>query len=357
MKNAWKLDHYLYGITQGYMAKRDFLTSEAGRASTLEISQTGVKLVTLVVNQFMDNVRGMNIFPDNVHTVSDEDLIRHIDFLHELGYEVMLKPMVDPLDGQDRAFIHNRPPVNVVRGYGTSPDPVTPWFDSYRHFMRRYAAIAEKTNVEIFCVGCEFLLQEDTSAEWLKVLECVREIYSGIVTYNMQINVEEFTPWRKPWFSQLDLLGISGYFKLDLHGREPTLDNMVELWEGWATKIKAFAQFIGRPVFFAETGTRPMENASFVTGDCSLQGTRYCEEEQSNYYEAMQIVFEKYPWFYGTVWWKHDEHQDRDSYHLQDGHYIGMTPTPMLKNVMKARASQTISRPEILPGELKTVEW
>ena len=344
---SWQLDHFIHGITQGYMAERHFLTSPKGRESTLKIAETGCDLVTVVINQFQADLFATEIGPDNEHTISDEALVQHLDFLHELGYGIMLKPMVDPLDSTWRGSITLRRGCNTL-AWRTS-DRVTPWFDSYWRFMRRYAEIAEQTHCEMFCIGCELQGMEDHHDDWSNLIDKIREIYHGILTHNMNRNVDCF--WEsRGWFRKLDLLGLSGYFEMLKPIQNPTYPQIMDNWRTWLERISVFHDWVKRPLFFAETGTRPIVGAAIDPAGYSAKDVVYSEQAQADFYDAIHETFEPIDWFYGTVWWKHDEHQDRPQFHLPDGHITSFEPTPLLKQHMRERAASRLPRKTILPS-------
>ena len=346
---SWRLNHFMHGITQGYMAERHFLASPECRESTLRIAETGCDVVALVVNQFQADLFATEIGPDNEHTVSDEVLMEHIRFLHELGYGVMLKPMVDPLDSTWRGNITLR------RGGGTlawrTSDRVTPWFDSYWRFIRRYAEIAEATRCEMLCLGCELQGMEDHNRDWCDLVDRTREVYHGLVTYNMGMNIHEFFRETRGWFCKLDLLGMSGYFWMTESTPLPTYQQVLENWRGWRDRLARFHDWVGRPLFFAETGARPLEGTANAPAGFREQA-KYSAQQQVDFYEALHETFEPDDWFYGTVWWKHDEHQPRPNFKLADGHYIGFEPTELLKERMRERSAHRPDRQLILPNEL-----
>ncbi len=345
-----KLDTFINGITQGFLAPRGYFNTPEAEESTARLIGLGVNFVALVVNQFQETFASTRIFPDNVRTVDDTELTAQIRRLHDAGIKVMLKPMLEPLDSIWRGLIH-QDRGNIIAE--TRTDTVTPWFASYREFMRRYAVIAEATKCEMFCIGCELDGMDYHRPEWEEIIRFVRGLYSGIVTYNMTMKIEEF-PDNRRWMSQLDLVGISGYFKVSPKGRTATRAEMCEGWKRWRDKLATFHEWIGRPLFFAETGTRPVVGAGGVTGDFADDHLQYSEEEQADYYSSTLDVLAPEPWFYGTMWWKHDEHQHRPNYYLSDGHYIGCEPAELLRRRMREWCARpTPSRDAIEPAQMK----
>ena len=341
-----KIDRFLNGITQAFMAPRGFLDSPEGLESTRDMLSVGYNCVALVVNQFQDSVHSNHILADNVHTPEDATVERHVARLHQAGVSVMLKPMVEPLDSIWRGCI-SRQKGNIIAE--THTDNITPWFKSYREFILRYAELAERTNCEILCIGCELDGMECHCAEWRETIRQVRKCYSGIVTYNLTMDITTGNEDRR-WFSDLDLVGISGYFKAGPKGKTSTLNEMLAGWAPYRNRLEAFSKWIGRPLFFAETGTRPVVGAAGITGDFADGALVYSEQEQADYYTSMVETLAHEPWFYGIVWWKHDEHQHRPNYYLSDGHYVGCEPAPMMRQRISewCRAPQPQKNP-ILP--------
>jgi len=110
---------------------------------------------------------------------------------------------------------------------------------------------------------------------------------------------------------------------------------MIAGWQPWKEKLRKFSEWLGRPLFFAETGTRPLVGAAGITGDFWVGAAVYSETEQADYYLATLQALAEEPWFYGTVWWKWDEHQHRPHFYLPDGHYVGCEPTPQMQQAMR----------------------
>lgn len=330
------LDCLINGMTQGFLAPRGYFLTEDAEKKTAEMAALGINWVALVVNQFQETFASTRIFDDNRRTVGDRELIAQIERLHRAGIKVMLKPMLEPLDSIWRGAIrHARG--NIIAE--TTTDTITPWFASYRDFMRRYAEIAQETGCEMFCIGCELDGMENHCTQWQKQLAAVRDVYKGLVTYNLTMNITEFSANRR-WLAELDLVGVSGYFKVGPNDQSSSLADMVKGWQSYKEKLACFAEWLGRPLFFAETGTRPVIGAAGVTGDYNAANARYNDQEQADYYRSMQMALSNEPWFYGTVWWKWDEHQERPHYFLPDGHYVGCEPAPAMRQAMKEWCAQ-----------------
>jgi len=104
-ENTFILKELINGMTQGFLAPRGHFDTAKGEQQTREIADLGVNWVALCVNQFQETVASTRIFPDNVRTVSDRELIGQIERLHAAGLHVMLKPMLEPCDSVWRGCI------------------------------------------------------------------------------------------------------------------------------------------------------------------------------------------------------------------------------------------------------------
>lgn len=329
---------FMNGITQGFVAPRGWFASEKGKESTAEMISLGINWVALVVNQFQETVASTVIFDDNFRTVGDEELKMQIERLHAAGIKVMLKPMIEPLDSIWRGNIRQYAG-NILAE--TETNTIVKWFTSYKRFMARYALIAEETGCEMFCIGCELNGMENHPSQWSEVIKVVRGLYNGPVTYNLTMGITDFDESRR-WFRELDILGCSGYFKVAPTDRSATYEEMCAGWESWAVKLEAFHKWAGIPLFFAETGARPIVGAAGITGGYNAAGAAYSEGEQADYYRSTLDVLSRYDWFYGSMWWKWDEHQHRPNYYLPDGHYVGCEPAPAMQEAMRTWCKQPL---------------
>ncbi len=332
--------NFIYGMTQGFYSPRGYYRTPEAERSVARLKDHGVNLVALVVNQYQETFSSTRIFPSNVRTPDDDELMLHIGRLHQAGIRVMLKPMIEPLDSVWRGDIRQHRGIRIIAD--VESDTVTPWFRSYREFVNRYADLAESCKCECFCIGTELDGMEECTEEWSETIRLVRSRYSGPVTFNTTMNLSQRESRR--WFRELDFVGFSGYYKVGPMDRTSTLEEMRKGWLPWKEKLKEFHNWIERPLFFAETGTRPLVGAAGITGGFSAESPVYSEQEQADYYSATLDVLESEDWFLGSVWWKLDEFQNRPNYRLSDGHYVGCEPTETLRKTMLQRAKNKWTR-------------
>ncbi|MEM2940519.1 MAG: hypothetical protein QW304_03090 [Thermoproteota archaeon] len=244
------------------------------------LSLTNTEWVAICLFWYQDTVDSEDIRP-LYNSPSDESLIHVINKAHELGMKVMLKPMVDPLDGHWRGEIPSS----------------AEWFESYASFINRWAGFSETHGVDILCIGCEFNANDWDEENWRKIVAGVRERYSGPITY--AANHDNYQNVK--WWDSLDYVGIDAYFPLT-NKDNPTLEELTQAWERHAEAIEAWVSTLGKPVVFTEIGYRSGDGTNRRPWEWSA-GMGVDLKEQADCYEAaFQALWNK-SWFYGFYWW------------------------------------------------------
>lgn len=211
--------------------------------------------------------------------LTDEEIYWGIEEAHQLGLKVCLKPVVNCADGTWRAHINFLSP--DVPGEPTWSD----WFKSYENYLLHYAKIAEETKCEMFCIGCEMVQADRWEHEWRSLIAKVREVYSGVITYNCDKYQEE----RITWWDAVDVISSSGYYP------EHTWDKQIE-------RIEQVVNKWNKPFFFMEAGCPSRLGSAAVPNDWGHQGEASMEE-QDRYYQTMFAKLDHVPWFSGYMLW------------------------------------------------------
>ena len=199
---------FIKGVSFGFMGKNGYYRSEVGQREADNICATGAKWVALIVTVAQERYSSTRMFADYVYTPSDVELASMVRKFHAAGVKVMLKPMIECLDSVWRGNI--RFPEKQMMIQGICVDYWAEWFGHYADCMEHYGRFCEENGVELFCIGCELLGTEDQEAFWPGVIDRVRSVYHGPVTYN----ADQLWANREnchDWYSKLDLLGISFY--------------------------------------------------------------------------------------------------------------------------------------------------
>jgi hypothetical protein len=214
---------------------------------------------------------------------SDEELKAAAASCREFGLSVILKPMLNCRNGVWRAYID----------FFDQEAPCEPkwseWFQSYTDYIVRYAALAAEVKADMLIVGCELVQSERKAEYWRALIEKVRGVYGGKITYN----TDKYQEDAVPWWDAVDYISSSGYYPIDQ-------------WDKNLDRIFAVVQKFQKPFFFAECGCPSRTGSSFIPNDWTRKGDLNLEE-QAAYYTAM---FEKAGarlWVDGFVGWAHLE--------------------------------------------------
>lgn len=265
--------------------------SNAKSAASMEqLVSIGTEWVSLVTTRYQDHYNSTDIYALQDKTPTDESLIFAIRKLHDLKLKVMLKPHVDIVEGNGK-----------WRGeisFDNAGDWQT-WFDNYSAYILHYADMAEKEDVEIFCIGTELTQSVLTQAQqWKDLIKKVRQAYSGQLTYaaNWSNEFEQITFW-----DSLDYAGIDPYFPLVVSSN-PTVEELKSAWLDWIKQIEAWQAKINKPVVFTEIGYKSSRDATDEPWQHNAIGELDLELQVNCYRALLESLWDK-PWFYGVYWW------------------------------------------------------
>ncbi len=81
-------------------------------------------------------------------------------------------------------------------------------------FILHAARLAEAEGCEMLCIGCEMVRADGQEAHWRALIADVREVYTGLVTYNCDKYQEDHVTW----WDAVDVISSSGYYPIDSVG-------------------------------------------------------------------------------------------------------------------------------------------
>lgn len=179
------------------------------------------------------------------------------------------------------------------------------WQKSYREFILLYAKIAEKNNVEMFCIGTEFTrLAIEKSDFWEKLIEEVRSVYSGKITYaaNWYNEFEKITFW-----DQLDFIGVQAYFPL-VKNRNPSVKQISKGWKKHFSTLERVHEKFDKKILFTELGYKSTASSAIKPWEWIDYSSNLFRpvstETQANCYEAFFKTVWKKEWFAGVHIWQ-----------------------------------------------------
>ena len=174
------------------------------------------------------------------------------------------------------------------------------FFDQYRAFIVDQARFAEKAGAPLFSVGIEYEATTGREAEWRRIIDEVRQVYSGRITY--AANWDRIH--RVPFWDALDLIGVQAYFPLSFEDRPPR----EVLERGWDAPLASLRELSeshgGKGVLFAEIGYD-------ISADAAREpwktASRDNEENRSLRRRLIEVALERIegePFIHGMFWWK-----------------------------------------------------
>ncbi|MBL7073158.1 MAG: hypothetical protein ISS33_05205 [Candidatus Omnitrophica bacterium] len=222
-------------------------------------------------------------------TPRKSSIIKAIRKAHKTSLKVMLKPHIDIIKGGGE---------NYCRKDIGFQDNVSwkKWFGNYEKFIVSYAKLAEKENVEMFCIGTELSFASRKTESWREIISKIRSVYSGELIYAANWdNYESVNFWE-----DLDYVGINAYFPLS-EEESPTIEEIKAGWRVWINRIEAWHKTIKKPIIFTEIGYASYAGAArepWKGGTGEVDTLR-----QANCYTAFFEVVWWREWFKGAYWW------------------------------------------------------
>jgi len=286
---SYELPVYQKGMSFSAWSGDAFSSSESDEALVL-LAETNTECVSICFAWAQSNTTSHDIRRDPIRSATTDSVKHAITTAHSLGFKVMLKPMVDTLEEEK------------LQGYPTvwrgEIQPSDEWFASYSSFINFFAELAEENDVELFSVGCEFKATTQEKEQWEKVIEGVRERYSGPIIYSA-----DWTNYQDiEWWDSVDYVGIDAYFPLSFFNNDPTLEYLKNAWNNYADEIETWHSTVNKPVIFTEIGYRSGDGTNTAPSNYWTDMPVDLQEQRDCYEAAFQTLWNR-NWFYGFYWW------------------------------------------------------
>ena len=228
---------------------------------------------------------------------------------------------------------------------------VAEFWDTYTQEAVRVARIAQEAGVRLFSLGTETdnLFRTRSGGDWpnhygeelKQMVRSVREVYGGLLTYDMHYSAitarDHYGPGSDHLWTDLDLdvVGVSAYFPLteSLPSTVVSIDTLQASYERiFRDHLVPLAERNpGRPIFFTEYGAPDVVKAPFepegsydpfVFADQNQNGIDDGHETQANIYQALFDTMNRHPGvlegvFLWDNWIASDEMWESDFAHLR----------------------------------------
>lgn len=260
--------------------------------SLRQLKNTGAAWVSILTTWYQNDINSTNIFFSPDLTPTDESLVRLINYAHDLGLKIMLKPHIDLL--YDPEHYRGHIGRNFTSGQWQE------WFNAYRSFILRYAALASQTRCEMFCVGCELGITVARSSEWRSIINEIRTVYKGPLVY--ADNLIETNPDAVNWWDAVDFIGQDVYPTLSRKSN-PSVKDLSNGWLWILDRLRRLSQKWNRPVIITEIGCRSVVNGSINPWDWQKPGPPDLDI-QRKFYEAAFKAMNQRRWLTGMFWWQ-----------------------------------------------------
>lgn len=315
------------GTNFGFLNKRGYYCTEEAKKQPALMKKTGINWTTLNINLCQENIFSTKLFIDFEYTVGENEIIEMTKLLHENGVKVLLKPCFTSLDGAPMCCL-NFPGENACKQIeGVETNYWKKWFASYTESMKYFASLAQKSGADSMMIGAELLGTEGFDHYWNNIIDVVRSIYDGPITY--EFTYASRKEHKLEWMKNLDYLSYSYYPPAteqlpDIYNAKEadienvpssTVEEMTEFLKPRRKRIASIMEYFGgMPIVFTELGVRSSHGCTMLPYNY-VWDTRYDGEEQANYMEAIFRTFNDLPGWMGLFWWKWDETQYRPHYH------------------------------------------
>ena len=333
-RDALNSSDFQKGLNYTSWQSGGYSSAESDRTIAEKIRPLGVNWLALVVTCYQDNLQSTQIqCKYDSKTPTDADVRHVVQYAHSLGIKIMLKPHVD---------LWSDPTHLRYQITSKNQENWNAWFSSYTVFIQHYAALAQALGVEYFVVGTELQGTYQQESQWRQVIQTVRQIYKGPLTYAA-------TPGDEvkniAWWDALDAVGVDAYYSLT-QSYNPTVEELVNAWQPTINMLADLSTRWNRPVIFTEIGYQSQAGTNQMSS--KVNTTTLDLQEQANCYQAVFEAFKGKSWWRGVFWWAWDTTLNQGG--PQNTGYTGKNkPAEKILQVYFGGAADPIPSPTALP--------
>ena len=283
-----------------------------------------------------------------IPTFSDDALRQFIREFKDHGIDVYLTLAFEALEAENaehpvRRWQLGDPEISgqiAPENWPWTPDHpdhqrfVAEFWDTYTRQAVHFARIAENEGVRMFSLGTETdrLFRTRSGGRWPNhfgqelraMVESVRQVYNGLLTYDMHydalVSADFFEPGSTHLWQDLDLdvVGISAWFPVadlppstvssvqDLQARYEKIfkDYLIPLSENNPDRPVAFLEYGAVDAVEAPANPGAVDFRQLVFTDADGNGVDDGQETQANMFQALLNTMAKYPGVLdGIFWW------------------------------------------------------
>ncbi|NCG21963.1 MAG: hypothetical protein GWP91_23345 [Rhodobacterales bacterium] len=251
-----------------------------------ELEQLGVTWVTIHPYAQIQGDGSVGFKPVDPNN-PPEWLARPIREAHKRGQKVMIKPHL-AYWGSSFSW----------RGEIQFKDPIkrAKFFTEYHAWITNLAAASR--GADAFVVGVELGGTTQHEAEWRSIIQDVRAVYSGPLTYGA--NWDKYA--KVPFWDALDTIGIQAYFPLIQAGQSTDRVQLDAGWKRVMAELAAYAKQHDRHIVFTELGYPRRPDAAARPWEAGDNASH--EALQVACLDAAMDAIEGEAWVIGAFLWK-----------------------------------------------------
>ena len=239
----------------------------------------------------------------SLRLVSDDsynNMLKHYKAIKEecdkYGIKIMLKPHIW-LQSREKEKWRSDIKMESEEDWNT-------WFENYNETILKYAELAEKLQLEQFCIGTELeATVYEKPDQWKTLIKRVKATYKGKLTYaaNWDNEYKEV-----PFWDELDYIGVQAYFPISTKD-DPTLLELENYWRKHAEEIVLISSKYNKPILFTELGYKSIQGTSkkpWEWNGLKNMVSKISKREQLLCYQAFFNTIWEEPWFHGIHIWE-----------------------------------------------------
>ena len=259
--------------------------------SLASLAKLGANWVAIVFWWFQDHARADHIRPlPERYTIADDTIAAAIGAAQRHGLRVLLRPLLDVADGTSR----------------TSIRPSRGWYDAYRAYVLRYAALAHNCNCDALSIGAELTGAEPQAPFWRDLATAARGHFRGPLVYSANHDAAA----RVTWWDAVDIVGVDAYYPVAQRAGEDA-GAMAANWSAQLARLQsALSASAGeRPIWLTELGVMAARGAPRAPWAFARPWPRGVDldvtdlAEQRNYYAGALQALREHPRITGVFWW------------------------------------------------------
>lgn len=302
---------FIKGFSWGWTGTRGQYLGDGPVESMKKLAETNANWVCISFGADMEKptIPVIQYGDSYARMATDAEIRRAIQLARDNNLKVILKPVVNVYDGTWRSFIK----FDDKDGKKIMPQ-WNKWWDDFRAFLIHYAKIAEETNCEMFCLGCEMGSTEEFEIKWRNVIADIHQVYGGPLTYDFNHGREKCVNW----LDAVDIISISAYYpvgtddvllalKDDLSKIPPSDTSVAAMNKRWIPirkDLEKLSKDFDRPIFFIELGLCNAKGCAAAPWTHQDPNMIYDADEQKRFYQSAFETFWDQPWFVGYAWWE-----------------------------------------------------